>query len=86
MQCFIANISSRVISVRASSATSFSYISTSEHPTPGLIYILRFFYTRVISKKKKIKIKKVEPIVREMKILKLVLEDLVSYSYYFFLN
>lgn len=85
MQCFIANISSRAISVRASSATSFSYISTSEHPTPGPIYILRFFYTRVISKKKK-KIKKVEPIVREMKILKLVLEDLVSYSYYFFLN
>lgn len=84
MQCFIANISSRAISVRASSATSFSYISTSEHPTPGPIYILRFFYTRVISKKKKIK--KVEPIVREMKILKLVLEDLVSYSYYFLLN
>ena len=82
MQWFIANISSRVISVRASSATSFSYIPENERPTPGPIYILRFFLHPDDFQKKE-KNKKGRAKI-EMKVLKLVFGDFVSYSYYFF--
>lgn len=86
MQWFIANISSRVISVRASSATNFSYIPENERPTPDPIYILRFFLHPGDFQKKERNKKGRAKI--EMKVLKLDFRGsrFVFLLFFFFIN